>query len=200
MKILELMDNLQSEYTEDVIVRKNNTLLLGPGKIPKARHIIFPGLSPDIIDRYLITDYKHNFPMQYREFLRHYNGANLFMFKVITKARGKKLEFASKNLVVFGLPRTQPFGRPIDMEEPYDVRIEDLGRHPNVPDTWLKCGSYKKTFEFGDPADIFIDTTTEQVFSCMRNDDQVIECWESLDDCLCDLFDRVSQYGKELRV
>lgn len=198
MEILKLLQSLKTEYSDNSIIRKNDTILLGPGKIPKAKHMVFPGLSYELIDEFLVSDYKHPFPTQYRDFLNHFNGANLFMFKIVSKTKGKTLEFASKNLTIFGLPRTQPFGRPADMEEPYDVRIEDLGRHKDIPDTWLKIGCYKKAFEFGDPADIFIDTGTERVFSCMRNDNNILQEWETLDACLCDIFKRVSQYGEVL--
>ena len=196
MRICKLLDTLQSEYQQNTTFRKNGTLLLSPGRIPKAKHLLFPGLPSETIDEFLVSEYKYPFPKQYRELLHHYNGANLFMFRI----QKGKLEFASTNLIIFGLPRTKPFGRPADMEEPYDVRIEDLGRHKDIPDTWLKCGCYKSAFVFGDPADLFIDTQTEQVFACMRNDSKVLEQWETLDACLSNIFERVSQYEEVLIV
>ena len=83
------------------------------------------------------------------------------------------------------------------MEEPFDIRIEDLGRHEDIPNNWLKCGSYIKDTDFNTTFDIFIDTATERVYSCIRKDYKVVcEC-NDLDTCLCDLFDILKDTKEE---
>ena len=132
------LESLKTEFSGDCITRKNGTLLLCPGKIPKCRHMLFAGLSDKLIKEFLADGYKNKFPEEYRQFLRYTNGANLYTVKVNTS---NGLSFAHNLFTLYGLPRTQPFGRPNDMEEPYDIRVEDLGRHKETPQTWLKFGS-----------------------------------------------------------
>lgn len=190
MRVFKLIDELKEQYKDDLIIRKNETMLLGPGKIPKARHMLFKGLTTELISEFLIIPYKNKFPSEYEEFLKYSNGASLFMIKI----RRGKLEFAGCYLTILGLPRTQPFSRPMDMEEPFDIRIEDLARHEEIPNTWLKCGRYKTQSGFGNEADLFIDTVSGQVFSCRLKEKDIIESWEDLDDCLCDIIQRVRDW------
>ena len=133
MRFFDILDALKSEYKGNCSIRKNGTLLLCPGKIPRSRHMLFKPLCDEYIQEYLIEQYNNNFPKEYIEFLKYSNGANLHTVKMKTD----KIEFASNLFVIFGLPLTPPFGRPKDEEEPYDIRIEDLGRHKEISKKWL---------------------------------------------------------------
>ena len=150
MHFFSLVNKLKEEHEKNTLHRANKTFLLNPGKIPKAQHILYEPLTPELIDEYLIQAYKNIVPDQYIQFLRYSNGIDLFMFKILCG----KFSFAGSNLTIYGIPRTKPFGRPADMEEPFDIRIEDLRRHDNISDTWLRVGTYRLKYESGGEADL----------------------------------------------
>ena len=183
------LESLKTEFSGDCVTRKNGTLLLCPGKIPKCRHMLFAALSDKLIKEFLADGYKNKFPEEYRQFLRYSNGAELFWTRRTT-ANG--VPFAKSMLSFYGLPRTQPFSRPNDEEEPFDLRVEDLARHAETPAAWLKCGSY-----YGDPSskvliDIFIDTESGKVYACNKNESAVHNTWDSFDECFCSIFDSLA--------
>ena len=195
MNFFFLLDELKEKHKNNALLRKNGTLLLNPGKIPKAQHILFKPLSTELIDEFLVKSYSNVLPMQYVSFLKYSNGIELFMFKILNG----KFEFAGSNLTLYGLPRTKPFDRPADMEEPFDIRVEDLRRHDDVPDTWLKVGTYRLKYELGGEAEIYIDCDSQRVFATRRDRLNIEEQWESLDICLCDLFHRAQNSCSEYR-
>ncbi|MBE6664900.1 MAG: hypothetical protein E7603_01585 [Ruminococcaceae bacterium] len=195
MKIFSLLDELKKDHSNHTVIRKNGTLLFNPGKIPKAQHILYQPLTSELIDEYLSKAYKNTLPVQYKQFLGYSNGMDLFMFKIFVA----KFAFAGSNITIYGLPRTQPFGRPADMEEPFDIRIEDLRRHANIPDTWLKVGTYRLKYESGGEADMFIDCDSQRVFTTKRDQCGIEEQWDSFDFCLCDLFQRAQNSLPEYR-
>lgn len=157
--------------------------------------MIFTPLEQEYIDEYLIADYKYTFPPEYIEFLRYANGANLLNVKIIAP---KGIEFAGGLLTIFGLPRLPTSVRAQEMEEPFDMRIEGLGNHLDIPKYWLKCGTYNiRDNDTSKDADIFIDTKDGKVYSCYRKKSEVINQWECLDECLCDLFDSLSTAPQE---
>ena len=179
----------------DFFRQKNDTLLLNPGRIPKAKHMLFKPLTAELIDEYLAKAYKNALPDQYVHFLEYSNGISLFAFKILLE----KFEFAGSNLTIYGLPRTQPFGRPKDMDEPFDVRVEDSRRHKNIPSTWLKVGRYRIQYTRGGEADIYIDCDTQQVYSTKVDQCNIEEHWDSFDTCVCDLFLRGQKSQTEYR-
>ena len=187
MLIFSKIDALKEEYKSDCTIRKNGTILLGSDKLLPlySRHILFKPLTQRLIDEFLISDYRYTVPEQYLDFLRYSNGMDLFT--TIRKVVGYRI--ARPTFTIYGLPRTQPYGRDPEMEEPFDVRIENLGRHDDIPDNWLKCGSYTKDSNFDVTYDIFIDTASNHVYSCIRNDNKIVCDWNDLDSCLCDLFE-----------
>lgn len=180
------LESLKEQYKDNSVVRKNGTLLLDPGKIPKCRHMLYYGLDNTIICDYLEADYANVFPVEYKKFLLYTNGADLFWVKRTT---AKGIPFAKSMLSFYGLPRTQPFGRPKDMEEPFDLRIEDLARHKKTPKEWLKCGSYYSECDSKVLIDIFIDTESGKVYACNKNECDVLDSWDSFDECFCSIFD-----------
>ena len=185
MRFFVILEKLKEEYADNCIVRKNGTILLGPGKIPKCRHMLFAPLSDAKIKKFLIAEYANHFPEPYIQFLKYTNGANLCMVKMNTSRHS----FASSGLTIYGLPMTQPYSRPQDREEPYDVRVEDLGRHESVPNTWLKVGSYyDRSVKPHIMNEIFIDTETDQIHACPKLKADIVANWDSFDDCLCELY------------
>ncbi len=191
MKSLERIKCLAEASADNSTQRKNGTLLLEPGKIPKAHHMLFQPLEDALISEYLIGAYRNPIPNEYIQFLKYSNGALLYMFQY---AAGRN-RFAGISLSIFGIPRTPPFGRPLDMEEPYDIRVEDLRRHPDTPASWLQVGRFSYMYEKSHmDAAIFLDCTTEKAVTCKLNTCDIIETWSGLDECLCDLMDRASQY------
>lgn len=183
------LESLKTEFSGDCITRKNGTLQLCPGKIPKCRHMLFVGLSDKLIKEFLADGYKNKFPEEYRQFLRYTNGANLYTVKVNTS---NGLSFAHNLFTLYGLPRTQPFGRPNDMEEPYDIRVEDLGRHKETPQTWLKFGSYCIGGNVNVDTQLFIDTESGKVYACNKNESAVLDTWDSFDECFGSIFDSLA--------
>jgi len=184
MKFFEQLEKIKKQYENDYIIRKNETILLVPGTIPVCRHMLFKPLSQKNIDAFLKDQYKYKIPEEYIEFLKYSNGANLFYVKISEQ----KISFGFCLFVIYGLPLTPPFRRALDMEEPYDIRIEDLSRHNDIENHWLKCGSYIKDCNFDIEYDIFIDTNTNRVYSCEKNHNKIIESWDTLDQCFCDVF------------
>ena len=195
MLIFLKIDSLKEEYKSDYRTRQNGTILLGSDKsLPLySRHMLFKPLTQDLIDQFLIRDYKYNVPEQYISFLKYSNGMSLFT----TKRKIAGFRIARPTLTVYGIPQTQPFGRPPEMEEPFDVRIEDLGRHDDIAENWLKCGSYTKDSDFNVTYDIFIDTASNNVYSCIRNDNKIVCNWDDFDSCLCYLFDDLKNTKEE---
>ncbi len=45
MKIISMIDELQSQHVEHITIRKNGTILINVGTIPKAQHMLFEGLT-----------------------------------------------------------------------------------------------------------------------------------------------------------
>jgi hypothetical protein len=185
MKFIQKLEKLKTQYATNCVIRKNGTLLLSPGKIPRCKHMLF---AP-ILERRLaqnLKDYKGNFPSEFSEFLRYSNGAELFSIKVVMKSGN---EIAYSLFSILGFPSTPPYARPQDQEECFSVRIEDHARHSKIPKQWLKCGIYAKDYDFRNQYDIFLDTETGKVYSVIKNQCEVIEQWESLDECFCAVYD-----------
>lgn len=116
MKFVEKLRMLKTNSVKDTVQRENGSILIEPGNIPKYRHILFQGLKRSDIDEYLVANYNNTFPKEYAELLQAFNGANLCTVKVRVKAAN--ISFAESLLTIYGLPRTQPFNRPADIEEP----------------------------------------------------------------------------------
>lgn len=187
MLFFSKLDKLKEEYKYDCRIRKNGSVLLGSDKtLPLySRHTFFKPLTQDLIDEYLVRDYRYSVPEQYISFLKYSNGLSLFT----TKRMIVGFKIARPTFTVYGIPRTQPYGRDLEMEEPFDIRVEDLKRHNDIAENWLKCGSFTRDTNFDVTYDIFIDTTTNRVYSCIRNDNRIAYDWSDFDSCLCDLFD-----------
>jgi len=189
MNFLKYVTDIKKEFASDCIIRDNKTILLLPGEIPKCKYMFFEALSQDLIDDFLVEHFSDiTLPKDYIELLKTTNGANLFSVKI----NSGKFSFANSMLIILGLPRTQPFGRPLDMEEPFDVRVENLARHKNIPSHWFKFAIWTQLedVEKGDnQTDVFVDTINNKVFACRKNQEHIIKEWDCMDECLCDIID-----------
>ena len=186
MKIIEFIEELKKEYVADCIVRENGTLLLNPSNIPKCKHMIFQPLKDEYIKEFIIPSFQGlAFPSEYSELLKNYNGANLFSIKITSG----EFSIAHSMLVFLGLPLTKPFNRPINMEEPFDIRIENLARHKSIPKEWVKCAIWTeiKNIGKGQPTDIFVDSITNKVYACAKNQHNILYSWNNIDECFCDI-------------
>lgn len=197
MKFADKLRTLKTLNTEKSVQRKNGTVLIEPSDIPKCRHMLFQGLDRLDIEEFLVANYNNMFPQEYIELLQAFNGANLCTVKVCVKAAN--VCFAESLLTVYGLPRTQPFNRLAECEEPFDVRVEDLARNEEIPNSWLKCAAYDKIPGFI-RVDIFIDTSDGKVYACPKNESEILREWNDLDTCLCELFDELSVMPTEYEV
>ena len=201
MEFFCILDALKEEHKNNSVVRENGTILLSPGQIPRAEHMLFKPLTDELIDEFLISQYKYSFPREYISFLKYSNGANLCMVRLLHFIKKKRkvecIPAASGLFTIYGLPRTQPFGRPTDQEEPFDLRIEDLARHDDIPEYWLKCGSYTRNYDFHKTYDIFIDTQVGNVYSCIKNDNKIVENWKNLDECFCAIYNSFNDRKEE---
>lgn len=186
MKFISLLNELKSSFGEDILIRKNGAVLLKPGKVPVCRHELFPPLEQEYIETYFVNQYLNPFPSEYADFLRNFNGANLFNIKFLLKPEG--FEFGQSMLTLFGLPLSPPDIRDVNGEEPFDLRVEDTDRHKNVPRTWLKCGCFLSNNDYRTIMDIFIDTTSHRVFVCEKRKSKIEYEWDNLDCALCDIF------------
>lgn len=183
MEFIKILENLKKQYANDMIIRKNGTILLHPGKMPRSHHMLFAPLEEELIEEYLVKPYVHEFPEEYIKLLKYSNGANLCTIEI----QIGKNKLAHSMLVIYGLPKTSPYERADDMEEPFDLRVEDLARHPNISNQWLKCGSFIKEENLYADIDIFIDTQSGRIYACEKNKEEILEQWGSLDECLCSL-------------
>ena len=197
MEFLNIIRELVKEYDGNIIRRKNNTLLLGPGDMPRCRHMLYAPLTKEYYDVHLIKQYKNKFPEEYLYLLEHVNGFELLKVRLLSQRVGF---FASSILIIFGLPVTPPYSRQPDMEEPFDIRVEDnLRRHPQTPVSWLKCGHFTKNYNFKVKYALYIDTESGKVYSIIANAKKfkIEDEWESLDNCLCSIYNAYKDCEEE---
>lgn len=179
MQILEKLNSLQNE--KDVKVQKNGTKLIG---MP-VRHYLFTPMALEV-QKELTASYRGDFPA---ELLRIYETTNGFtLFLTTRKIAGHSIPFSQLN--VYGVPNSR---NAVDALEPYHIRIEDLGRPNKTPKTWLKFGSYSPVNADHTEWRLFVDTQDNRVYAV---DAEAKKCaieyqWESIDACLCELFDRL---------
>ena len=183
MVFFEKLDELKEKYKNNTLTCPNGTQVLEPGKIPRGRHFIYAPLPQDMMDEWLIQSYSNQFPRSYAELLRHANGVSLYMMRL----KHEKFTLAHAFLTVFGLPLTPAQYREVNGEEPFDVRIEDLGRHPDIPRGWLKFGVCAPPEYNFSHIELFIDTQSEEIFACKKEHSEILWHWKNLDSCLCEL-------------
>lgn len=185
MKFLNKIDALRLSYDHNLCSTKDNALLFGvcEPSPPLATHILFKPMSDEIIQN-LINEYKRNFPAELLALYKTFNGADLFWTVRYLGKKNIRIPFC--RFSIYGIPLT--FDR--NHIEPFDIRIEDLSRPDDTPDSWLKFGSYY-TLGNVERFDLFVDTDNLKVFALENSSDQlaVAATWDSVDECLCYIFD-----------
>ena len=187
MRFLKMVDAIIDEHHSNMVKKKNGAIFMDPGHIPNARHIVFPGLKQEEIDQYLVSVYRQPFPTSYQYLLRHLNGAELCVIRL----NSQNFSFACATLVIYGLPKRPPQAGEIEKLEPFDVRVEDLRRHSQLPNNFLKVASYFINEDFRTRIDMFIDTEDEKVYAYQECSTNMVDSWDNLDDALCDVLARV---------
>lgn len=192
MRFLTYREELKANYPGPVACTDNQVCLLGPEKERPlvAEHTIFPPMPEDVM-RHLCDSYKGDIPPQLLELYRAANGMGLFM--VYHQLEGINFRLPCRRLNIYGVPLTNSR----DRLEPFNISLEDLSRLPKTPANWLKFGSFQMVCEGTAPEEfeLFADTGTGCAYLCPRAGKciSVNQQWESIDDCLCDLFERLNQ-------
>ena len=152
-------------------------------------HIIFSPMSAEVM-QILIDSYKRTIPQELLTIYRTMNGCNLF-YKNSWLDRAK-IFFPFSSISIYGVPLTNTR----DRYEPYNISLEDTDSPKGTPMNWLKFGSYSRPDTFPDWDDLYVDTDTGKVHAQIHNDPQctVTESWESIDECLCAIFDLSSKH------
>lgn len=191
MRFLDKLTEIQR--CSPVKVQVNGTKLVGipVQNPPLADHYIYAPMS-SALRTSLIASYKRSIPEQLLNIYEAANGCNLFWRCVAFG--GGKFKIPMAQLSVYGVP-----GGPMsaDRIEPFNISVEDLDRPGDTPDNWLKFGSYRD-FRSEDlmEYDLFADVDTDKVYSVIRKAEkcQIEQKWNSIDDCLCDLFDSIQSW------
>ena len=186
MIFIDKIQDFLSKYESRFCGAKDKAFLYGicNPTPPLADHIVFEPL-PESEIKHLVNDYKHNIPEELLTLYRFMNGADLFW---TVRILGKNVRIPFSRLSVYGVPLT--FDR--KHIEPYSIRIEDLNRPDNTPESWLKFGSYYKDSIIDFYFDLFVDTETLAVFAVKNGESKccIEEEWSSIDCCLCSLLER----------
>ena len=185
MIFLNKIQKLLDEYENCSCAVRDKAFLYGicSQSPPIANHIVYePMLECEIMN--LIDDYKRVIPAELLTLYRFMNGADLFW---TVRMIGKKARIPICRLSIYGVPLT------CDRMhlEPFNIRIEDLNRPNNTPDSWLKFGSYYSPTVTDIRFDLFVDTESLVVFA-VKNGCNVCcieKSWNSIDCCLCCLLD-----------
>ncbi len=187
-KITDLINlRVGQTYTE-----KNAVFIdVPPDNCFRARHIVFKPMSKGLID-HLIESYKGTIPESLLMLYRTMNGA--LLFRTMRYIEAANLYIPVCNFSVYGIPLGEPKGA----IEPFNISIEDLNRPYGIPDHWLKFGSYYMPDSFSCKCDLYIDTYTFTVHGIDHDSCECIDLyqWQSLDECLCDIFDLLSANSK----
>lgn len=186
MQFIEKLAELES--TNTVKVQSNGTKLVGipEQNPPLAKHYIYSPMSAELKTQ-LIESYKRTIPEQLLKLYDAANGCNLF-WRCMAFGGGK-FKIPVAQLSVYGVPAGPNTENTI---EPYNISVEDLDRPTVAPENWLKFGSYRDFSRDNLPEyDLFADVDNGKVHSVVR---KTVKCkiehtWESVDDCLCELFD-----------
>ena len=120
------------------------------------------------------------------------NGADMFWsVRVVGK---NKTRIPCNFFTIFGVPLTN------DRKhlEPFNISIEDLDRPDGTPNSWLKFGFYNNPDDISMRRDLYVDTEGMGVFSVEHSSERCVikDKWDTIDCCLCDIWDILSNYMK----
>lgn len=189
MNFLGRIDLLRTSYNCGDCKEQDNAMLYGIyiSTPPLAKHIVFMPMTAAVMQKLTIS-YKRVFPPELLMLYRTMNGGDLFWTaRVIGK---RNIRIALPRLSIYGVPLTS------DRKhiEPYNICIEDLNRPNGTPDSWLKFGSYYRPENLSCRRDLFIDTETKLIYAVLHGGNEciIMDTWDSLDSCLCYIFDLLS--------
>lgn len=154
----------------------------------RATHIIYKPMPEELIDD-LITSYKREIPKDLIQLYRQMNGLDIFWST--RWLSGINLVLPCCTFSVYGVP---PEPRK-NLYQPYNIKIEDLGKPNNTPKSWLKFGSYHDPAQISHIINLYVDTNTLQAYSIDKESREcrILQQWASLDDCLCSVFDQLAE-------
>ena len=155
---------------------------------PLAKHVIFSPM-PDGLIKHMIENYKRTFPEQLLVLYTVMNGANLFCTVRLMEQKKTKRTFRIPHISfsIYGIPLTYDRMH----IEPFNISIEDLNRPAGTPDSWLKFGCFCRPEELSKRMDLFVDVECGQVYAIDHDANEccISETWNSVDNCLCHVFD-----------
>lgn len=192
MDFIKRITDMQKHYEDTECSTSGYALLYGLQKEtpPLAEHILFSPMPFDA-QKDLVSAYKRQFPEELLQFYNFSNGALLFW--TVRYLGEKKIRIPTNLLSIYGLPLI--FDR--KHIEPFSIDIEDLHRPDDAPDTWLKFGSYYESADAPDRFDLFVDTEKHNVYAVKHSATKlhIERKWDSLDLCLCEIFDYFVKTG-----
>lgn len=193
MIFIERIRILNDMFSEDYKKKEEGLTLYGlyDKQPPIARHIIYSPMSP-ILMKELVKNYKREFPDELLNVFKNMNGADMFWsVRVVGK---NKTRIPCNFFTIFGVPLTN------DRKhlEPFNISIEDLERPDGTPNSWLKFGFYNHPEDISMRRDLYVDTEGMGVFSVEHSSERCVikDKWDTIDCCLCDIWDILSNYMK----
>jgi hypothetical protein len=197
MKFIEKMEQLCKSYRAEDTQLRGTLYLYGVNtfdpKPPLAEHFVFSPMPKTVMEDF-VDYYAYPVPEQLLTVYRYMNGVNMF-WKVNYFGK-KKTRIPIGTFYIYGVP--DPYDpRQI---EPFNIKIENLNRPKNAPEYMLHFASFYRPGDFDTRYNLFVDTQTQAVYSIENGSKhwEVIDTWDSIDDCLCDVFDLLSaSYLKE---
>lgn len=186
MEFWEKISALQGLYPQERCRKQENACCLGVAKTPPplADHILYAPMPEAMIGQ-LVGAYRRQFPQALLTLYRRMNGCDLFW---TTRPIGKtKRRLPVCMFSVYGVP----WSNSRDQAEPFNISLEDLNRPQDAPESWLKFGRYCLPKDLSVRYDLFLDTETGKAYAVENGTASctVRSCWESLDACLCAVFD-----------
>lgn len=192
MKFIERIENLYLKYPLEITKKDERAVFLGvPEKTPPlADHIIFSAMPQDVMQA-MVNNYRLSFPKELIELYNYMNGASLFW----------KVRFACAGKIRLGKSRFSIYGIPLTNDrkhiEPSNISIEDLNRPKETPTSWLKFGSYYRPNDDENRLELFVDTNNGHTYAVEHENPKctIYKTWDTIDNCLCDIFDLLTKAG-----
>lgn len=139
-------------------------------------HVLYSALTKNEIDM-LKNSYKGTLPEELIEFYQLVNGARIFSreYKI-----SEEISIYQPSISIFGIPNIKKVRTD---HQPLDIRIEDLSRPQNCPNTWLFFAAY-----FYEPMiTMFFDTAIMEngkhpVYANIKGSLKIIKRWDSFEE------------------
>ena len=189
MDFVDRLTALLQNSKKNTALSDNGVRLLYPTREtpPLAKHYIFPPM-PQAIQQKLIQSYRRPFPEELLEIYNIANGMMLFWERIPVEYEGTKLVLAHAKISVFGVPITHDRKH----MEPSNIVLEDFDRMTKYPESWLKFGAATDIIENRGRAEycLYFDTECNSVYMIDRSNHSEYGRWQSIDKCLCELYDK----------